>query len=138
MRIATDGQYRALAFIGACNESGYMPERHEVDAWLSEPVPSSRALAAITTRISALGDFFGRGDTLDHLVELGWIGEGSHSTLGLTDLGRALLGAAERAETGEGEAGIVVLDREDPFAYARLVRQQHFEIFEVACLSHAD
>lgn len=120
MKIATDGQHRALAFIDACNGSGYSPERSEVDSWLREPQPPSRVLAAISMMVTAsLGDFFGRGDTLDHLIELGWITESPG--LRLTELGRALLAAAERAESGEGEAGIVVLDREDPFAYARLI-----------------
>jgi len=119
MKIATDGQHRALAFIAACNGSGYSPARDEVDAWLREPV-STGALAAAVMRFSVvLEGAFGRGDTLDHLLKLGWITESP--SLGLTELGRALLGAAERAEPGEGEAGIVVLDREDPFAYARLM-----------------
>jgi len=91
MKIATDGQHRALAFIAACNGSGYSPARDEVDAWLREPV-STGALAAAVMRFSVvLEGAFGRSDTLDHLLKLGWITESP--SLGLTELGRALLGA---------------------------------------------
>jgi hypothetical protein len=56
---------------------------------------------------------------LDHLVVLRWVT--GTPRLRLTELGRALLGAAERAAAAEGEADVVVLDREDPFAYPRLI-----------------
>ena len=120
MKIATAEQHRALAFIGACNGSGYSPTKDRVDAWLKEAVPTIRWVALFSASLSAsLAPFSGRGGTLDHLVNLGWITEGPG--LRLTELGRALLGAAERAEAVEGEVGVVFLDREDPFAYARLI-----------------
>jgi hypothetical protein len=118
VKITTDVQHRALAFIEACNGSGYSPSKSEVDLWLTEPVPAS-ALAAALGLFSMMRAFQPRRDTLDHLVALRWItGE---PRLRLTELGRALLGAAERASAVEGEAGVVVLDRADPFSYARLI-----------------
>lgn len=121
MKVITDGQHRALAFIEACNGSGYSPSKSEVDLWLKEPVPAT----AWTTMYSGLSSvLFGnlfqpRSDTLDHLVSLRWITGGPG--LKLTELGRALFGAAERAAAVEGEADVVVLDRQNPFSYARLI-----------------
>jgi len=62
-----------------------------------------------------------RKSVLDHMVSLMWITTSPGSRLKLTELGRALLGAANRAEAVEGEVGIVVLDRDDPLSYARLI-----------------
>lgn len=121
MKIITDPQHRALAFIEACNGSGYNPQKSEVDLWLQEPVPASGWSTISSALFSAVSTalYQPRRDTLDHLVILGWI-TGDRG-LRLTELGRALLGSAERAEEVEASAGIVVLDREDPFSYARLI-----------------
>lgn len=121
MKIITDGQHRALAFIEACNGSGYSPSKSEVDLWLKEPVPAS-VWTTISFRLSTalLAPLLqSRGDTLDHLVALTWITGGPG--LRVTELGRALLAAADRAAADEGEAVVVILDREDPFSYARLI-----------------
>jgi hypothetical protein len=121
VKILTDPQHRALAFIDACNGSGYCPTASQVNLWLKEPVPAT----AWTTLLSSLSAAVfaqlsqTRRDSLDHLVNLEWIT--ADPGLKVTELGRALLGAAERAAAVEGEAGIVVLDRDDPFSYARLI-----------------
>jgi len=121
VKIATDVQHRALAFIEACNGSGYSPSKSEVDLWLKEPVPASTwttfTLGLPSSLLTSL--LQPRRDTLDHLASLRWITGGPG--LRLTELGRALLAAAERAAAVEGEAGVVVLDRADPFSYARLI-----------------
>jgi hypothetical protein len=119
VKILTDEQHRALAFIEGCNRSGYSPTRVEVDAWLKERVPPTSLTEALVSTTASWRELFGRGDTAEHMLKLGWLSDSPR--LRLTDLGRALLGAADRAEPGEGEASIVVLDSEDPFAYARLI-----------------
>jgi hypothetical protein len=121
MRIITENQHRALSFVEACNGSGYSPRKSEVELWLKEPVPASDLGRTFGTLTASLFDgMFGtRSNILDHMVGLHWIIESPLLTI--TQLGRALLGAANRAEVVEGEAGIVVLDRKDPFSYARLI-----------------
>jgi hypothetical protein len=56
---------------------------------------------------------------LTHLQELEWI-EGKPDAIAITDLGRALLATAERADDTE-EGSTVVLDSNDQFAYAKLI-----------------
>ena len=122
MNILTNDQYRVLTFIDGCNGSGYNPSNEEVELWLKEPEPQSD-FRSIFGGFATDGLFgllaSGRSDALSHMVSLRWITNGSR--LKVTALGRALLGAANRAIKVDGEASIVILDSKDPLSYARLI-----------------
>lgn len=61
---------------------------------------------------------------VEHLVRIGWlvrVSKDSRERVRLSDLGRALLTSAESNAGDEGGVGLVVLDRDDPLSYPRLV-----------------
>lgn len=61
---------------------------------------------------------------VEHLVRIGWlvqVSKGSHERVRLSDLGRALLTSAQNSVDDEGGVGLVILDRDDPLSYPRLV-----------------
>ncbi|KPM55666.1 hypothetical protein ACG83_10275 [Frankia sp. R43] len=64
-----------------------------------------------------------RHSAVDSLLRMRWLY--GDSGLSLSSLGQAMLAEAERAEVEEPEAAavVVVLDREDPLSYPRLVGQ---------------
>jgi hypothetical protein len=136
MQIATLEQYRALAFVSACNQSGYRPTVSEVKAWHDEPEPKQAVtkaepgtLADTMANLSRYVSLQLHGRRIvtqdvehyvDHLLRLGWLVD--DAGLRLTRLGEAVLVAAERVSVDE-EAAVVVLESTDRFAYARLLGQ---------------
>jgi hypothetical protein len=134
MEILTADQHRLLAFVQRCDESGYLPRVSDAELWLAAP----RAGGA---EYEYDGDMFGglrlisknyhRGALLKepepataHLARLGWLeirGEGDQGVLSLTDLGRALLRGAERAEIAEPRLSVVVFKADNPLAYPQMV-----------------
>ncbi len=125
MQITTQLQHRALAFIDACNASGYLPSVYELQRWLLAPTPELSLVDHVV--VPARGETIPGwiDDDIDsyltHLQELEWIDRDSNSELlTITELGRALLAASERAEDAD-EGSTVVLDSEDQFAYAKLI-----------------
>lgn len=67
--------------------------------------------------------------TVAHLIRLQWLACDEHTTRGdevrMTELGDSLLAAAERDEPQYGDVDLVVLDRDDPLAYPKLVARLH-------------
>lgn len=67
--------------------------------------------------------------TVAHLIRLQWLSCEEHATRGdevrITELGGALLAAAERDEPQQGDVDLIVLDRDDPLAYPKLVARLH-------------
>ncbi len=128
MDLLTDNQVRLLAFIEACNQSAYRPRAVEVEAWLASPTarpPATRFNVLISTQVSrSLGQIFaavpGTGETyVEHAVRLFWLVE--NDGLLLTTLGRALLNASKRQQSDQLASDVVILNREDPLAYATLI-----------------
>jgi hypothetical protein len=120
MRITTTIQDQALAFIDACTRSGYSPTKEEVALWLADSSAASGALKFWIIEIKAPANADKAEEELDRIEYFKWISV-AKDRLRLTDLGRALLAAAGRAETTEPDVNAVVLDNEDPFAYAKLI-----------------
>ncbi|MDB5178230.1 MAG: hypothetical protein JWN01_173 [Patescibacteria group bacterium] len=126
MKITTESQHHTLAFIDACNRSGYTPHRAEVVKWLKDPQPKIAGdIAGLFGR--TIQEMLGNAvlgvpgeDAVEHLLRLGWL-SGDETGLSLSPVGQALLGAAERSDLQIGEGSVVVLSGEDPFAYARLI-----------------
>jgi hypothetical protein len=127
--LLTTQQTRLLAFIDACNTSGYRPTAEEVTLWLRSPqprLPTSRLAASITstvsTAITALISGIEPGSGEDHVAHaqrILWVS--SEERLSLTRLGAALLRSGERSQANEAGVDVVELAREDPLAYPRLV-----------------
>ncbi|WDZ85395.1 hypothetical protein [Micromonospora cathayae] len=138
-RVAVDivatGQRRTLAFIQACNRSGYRPTLEEVKLWFDEPAPKTTtkvvqpgALTQSMERIlQAFGQqFYGVRETteehpVDHLVRIKWISASEDERLQLTRLGDALFKDTQRALDQDERSPVVVLETTDRFAYARLI-----------------
>ena len=127
VKIVTDDQHRALAFVEATTTYGYRPSS-EVLAWHASPKPRGGLVPrwnvvigrALSQTFASLYEANGEPESVvDHLVRLGWLAKRSDG-LELTPLGRALLLAAERIEE-RSEAGVVVLDSRDPLAPGRLM-----------------
>jgi hypothetical protein len=121
MKIATQTQHRALAFIEACGKSGYDPAKWEVGTWLEDPGPADGPRDEVLGWSHGLSQQYSDDESdLEHLEHLGWISS-LDERVRLTDLGRAILHSAERGDLTEPEASAVILDSQDPFAYAKLV-----------------
>lgn len=121
MRIPTETQHRALAFIEACEKSGYGPTKWEVEIWLGDPRPAeSVSDPAFSWSHGASRLSEDNESELEHLEHLAWISS-LDERLRLTDLGRALLRGADQEDIIEPEASAVILNSQDPFAYAKLV-----------------
>lgn len=67
--------------------------------------------------------------TVAHLIRLRWLACEEHTNRGdevrTTELGAALLTAAEQDEPQLGDVDLIVLDRDDPLAYPKLVARLH-------------
>jgi len=124
VQVISKTQHHALAFIDACGRSGYKPTSSEVELWLDEPEPSDGLTGAFQRAMLArfMSGAFGTSmsNHLKHLVSLGWI-ENNQDRLSLTTLGRALLLSADRSESVDSDASVIILDSEDQFAYAKLI-----------------
>ena len=128
MELLTDRQLRLLGFVGACNGSGYRPLPKEVQTWLDSPgarAPVTKFQDYFTAQVfRSFGSVFaavpGTGETdVAHAVRMFWIAD--EERLLLTTLGRALLRASLRQQETQTSSDVVVLDREDPLAYAMLI-----------------
>lgn len=130
MQILTDAQSRVLSFVEACNNSGYRPATDEVEVWMSNAtrrLPVTHLTRIVTSNlaksVAGLRPLFeaepGTGEThVTHARRLGWLtGE---NQLQLTRLGLALLHSARRQDAETQDASVLVLDGEDPLAYAVL------------------
>lgn len=122
MNVLTETQHRALNFIAAANLGGYAPSPKEVEDWLVKSEPK---------RLGGLASFgwAGLGESLlygalespvHHMESIGWV-RAVDGGAKLTDLGSALLRAAETEEQAQGQ--VVVLDNDSPLAYASLIGQ---------------
>lgn len=125
MDILSEEQHRALAFISAVNAGGYLPLEENVEKWLSDPSPGlipgatiGYAMMSAMNALRSVGWHRGKSVT-SHLVDLEWAAKDPSGRISLTQLGEALLRNANTQEV-EG-AQMVVLDNEDPLAYATLM-----------------
>jgi hypothetical protein len=130
MQILTDAQSRVLSFVEACNSAGYRPTTVEVEVWMASPtrrLPVSRLSRIVTSNlansVAGLRPLFetepGTGEThVAHARRLGWL-VGTQQ-LQVSRLGLALLQSARRQDVAAQEASVLVLDSEDPLAYAVL------------------
>ena len=131
MKIATEDQHRCLAFIDACNRSGFFPTSDEVQLWIANPAPrgvTARSKLAMFGSHNIARAFLGglyevedAEDRIDHLTRLQWVRREPNGGLNLTALGRALLVAAERSDEEAEDSLVVLLGRDDPLAYPRLI-----------------
>lgn len=124
MDVLTEKQHRALAFVAATNAGGYQPTSNEIELWLKSPVPRPpRHIFDIVHETSTAGmvsAMLGSAETtVSHLQRLGWLAGEEHSGLHLTKLGRSLLKSVDSSAEEVGE--VVVLDNDDPLAYATLI-----------------
>lgn len=118
-----------LAFVDACNTSGYRPTAEEVTLWLRSPqprLPTNRLAASLAANLAqVLTPIFagvepGSGeDDVAHAQRLLWLSPGDR--LSLTRLGAALLRSGERSQVDQASVDVLELGREDPLAYPRLV-----------------
>lgn len=128
MKIASHTQHRALGFIDSCVRSGYRPLVSEIQAWLSAPEARAAVVENFFTNLVRFSIAVSAGsrvvsdaeDTIDHLIRIKWIAK-NDGRVTLTDLGRALFRSAERSEVAEEDPVVLVLDSEDPFAYAKVI-----------------
>lgn len=133
MEILAKEQHRALAFIAACTNNGYTPTAKDVEAWLKQPLPRGAsyeydsAFARVLSGFSLAEGILGRSrlvtpsqGMVDHLIQLGWV-RSTQSALRLSELGHALLAAAERQAIPRPDIDVVVLGRDDPLSYAQLI-----------------
>lgn len=172
MELVSSIQQAILAFVTACNQSGYKPLVQEVEQWLKDPEPEeavyrteridrpsvqlqtgsisrmiegiyAEQLKEIREHVTAIAGAGLSSVTLprerrvevspaegpvSHLVRIGWLETvlvGEIERIQVTELGDALLRALERHNQDDPEVGLVVLDREDPLAYPRLVGRLH-------------
>jgi hypothetical protein len=128
--ILTDAQSRVLSFIEACNSSGYRPTTGEVEVWMANPtrrLPVTHLSRIVTSNlaksVAGLRPLFetepGTGEThVAHASRLGWLT--GIDQLQVTRLGLALLQSARRQDTATEDVSVLVLDGEDPLAYAVL------------------
>jgi hypothetical protein len=74
MKIPTETQHRALAFIEACEKSGYGPAKWEAEIWLEDPRPAeSVSDPAFSWSHGASRLSEDNESELEHLEHLGWI-----------------------------------------------------------------
>jgi hypothetical protein len=121
MEILTEDQYRALAFLQACNDQHYAPTDDEVTRWLDAPPMAWTSLSAASYMIGTLNRL-GQGSVTELLVHLTWAYRVS-SRLYIDELGRALLADAEQKVAEVAQSTTVVLGSDDPLAYATLMSE---------------
>lgn len=135
MDVVTEQQHRALAFVSACESSGYRPTPAELAGWLNNPTPRSAvhsqpswfSYADVFARMSFAvtgweGEVVEPEETVaEHLVRIHWLKLHDDDRLGLTRLGAALHAAVGRAMLTETATTVVVLGKDDPLAYPSLI-----------------
>jgi hypothetical protein len=127
MEIVSEETHRVLAYVDALNRHGVKPRRLWVEQFADNPEPKVKrigglaAIQASARRAATLGERVVADETFtDYLARLGWA-EFDHDAVELTSMGRALLKALNAPAIEETETDVfeVVLDPEDPFAYAQ-------------------
>lgn len=127
MDVLTETQHRALAFVAAANSGGYAPTPAELENWLKRATPRRRGGIigsgfADLVGLDAANMLYGPAEShANHMESLGWIRETRDGGAKLTNLGRALLQAADMEEESQGQ--VVILDNEGPLAYVSLISE---------------
>jgi hypothetical protein len=127
MEIVSEHVHRVLAYVAALNRHGVRPGRRVVDEFARRPSPRPTArlnkfqILAQQMVENALGGVETvEGETFsEYLVRLSWVK--NEDELELTAVGRALLKALNAPVLDEGASDVfeVVLDPDNPFAYAQ-------------------
>ena len=123
-------EYRALRYIWLLNGQGYLPLTLEAEAYFEKPnrgLPQVRypALDAIQSMLGGLTS----GDVepvLRYLERLSWVemvARDDGERVRITPLGTAVCRAMEERRNEADEETALVLDPEDPFAYARFTER---------------
>jgi hypothetical protein len=120
--ILTEDQHRALAFIEACNGQDYGPSPEEVETWLREPATPPGLYNYASLMMTAAMYGFSRGLVTEQLVRLRWVTQ-YRGGLYTEPLGTALLRDADAKTAETAGASTVVLDAENPLAYAALMSE---------------
>jgi len=116
LRIASEEEHRALAYVGAVRQQGYALSKREFEAYVSTPRGQFWALRQAFSRSAS----YPSEPLLERLKRMLWLSS-SDDGLHLTDLGAAVLQAMERADLESEVPTEVVLSADDPFAYAKVV-----------------
>lgn len=108
---------------------GMLAENERFSAAVRDLYPSSRLPKDFWSTRTRRVEVTPPETTVAHLIRLEWLAYEEHTTRGdevrITDLGTALLAAAERDEPQQGDVDLIVLDRDDPLAYPKLVARLH-------------
>ncbi|MEW1921925.1 hypothetical protein [Pseudarthrobacter oxydans] len=128
MEILTPPAHRALLYLEAVNRQGQKPSSEQLDAYAKDWKPRQRVeggYAQIQAMMDNMTNMGGRTVVeamTDYLRRVGWLSV-SKSGLTITELGKAVLREANTPlpDTDSGSTLEVVIDPDNPFAYAQLM-----------------
>lgn len=130
VEIVEERYHRTLAYVDAVNRSGVEPHRHYVDQYAEQPdreIMNLRAgyILSMTSRLLQPAN----ETHVAYLERQGWLRDKGNGLMQISALGQALLKALNTPDLASGgDLFELVLDPDDPFAYAQAMRR----------LSHVD
>jgi hypothetical protein len=125
VRIASDVEHRALAYVDAVQRNGYLLHDEEFDAYMKRPERRTVFSAALA-RVNVEALFLDREmPLLARLEWLGWIDSREFGAIAITRLGRAVLAALDEDDRAEDLPTEIVLDPVDELSYARVIGAIH-------------
>lgn len=115
MKIATDAEHRALAYMVAVAEQGVAVSKDDLAAYVKHPRGAGWSALFSVSNLTPPAE-----GTVERLLRYGWLDE-EDGVMHATALGVAVLRALDREELDSEVPLEVVLRADDPFAYAKVV-----------------